>query len=218
MAEAFQQQGFFSASEFLAATQQIPQDQYPWLPDDIPHLEGFLFPDTYQLPMDQITAPAVVDVMLDRFETVALPIYQETPEPNLSLLEWVTLASIVEKESVVPDERNLIAGVFTNRLVRGMPLGADPTVEYGLGIRQTKDQPLTWTQVETPFFPYTFTLNRVLPPHSHWLAMGSLALGAFTSGSPGRQQDYLLNFPGSGPAYFDFGHHVFRAVFTSGRT
>ena len=113
--------------------------------------------------MDQITAPAVVDVMLDRFETVALPIYQETPEPNLSLLEWVTLASIVEKESVVPDERNLIAGVFTNRLVRGMPLGADPTVEYGLGIRQTKDQPLTWTQVETPS-PYNTYLNPGLPP------------------------------------------------------
>jgi UPF0755 protein len=163
MAESFQQQGFFSASEFLAATQQIPQDQYPWLPDDIPHLEGFLFPDTYQLPIDGITAPAVVDVMLNRFETIALPIYQETPEPNLSLLEWVTLASIVEKESVVPDERNLIAGVFTNRLTMGMPLGADPTVEYGLGIRQTKDQPLTWTQVETPS-PYNTYLNPGLPP------------------------------------------------------
>jgi UPF0755 protein len=163
MADSFQQQGFFSAEEFLAATEQIPRDQYPWLPDNIPHLEGFLFPDTYQLPLDGVTAPTVVDIMLERFESVALPIYQKTPNPTLSLLDWVTLGSIVEKESVVPDERNLIAGVFTNRLEMGMPLGADPTVEYGLGIRQTKDQPLTWAQVETPS-PYNTYINTGLPP------------------------------------------------------
>jgi UPF0755 protein len=163
MAEYFQQQGFFSARDFLAATEQIPQDQYPWLPDDLPHLEGFLFPDTYQLPIDGVTASAVVNLMLDSFESAALPIYQNTPDPELPLLDWVTLASIVEKESVVSEERNLIAGVFTNRLNMGMPLGADPTVEYGLGIQQTKDQPLTWAQVETPS-PYNTYLNPGLPP------------------------------------------------------
>ncbi len=163
MADYFQQQGFFSAEEFLAATEQISRDQYPWLPDGIPHLEGFLFPDTYQLPLEGVTAPGVVDLMLERFETAALPIYQEAPSPTLSLLDWVTLSSIVEKESVVPDERNLIAGVFTNRLEMGMPLGADPTVEYGLGIRQTKNQPLTWAQVETPS-PYNTYINTGLPP------------------------------------------------------
>lgn len=163
MADYFQQQGLFSVGEFLTATEQLPQDQFPWLPDDIPHLEGFLFPDTYQLPLDGISAPAVVNLMLERFESVALPIYQEASNPTLSLLDWVTLGSIVEKESVVPDERNLIAGVFTNRLEMGMPLGADPTVEYGLGIRQTKDQPLTWAQVETPS-PYNTYLNTGLPP------------------------------------------------------
>lgn len=163
MADYLQQQGFFSASEFLVATEQIPRDKFPWLPDSIPHLEGFLFPDTYQLPLDGITAPAVVELMLKRFESGALPIYQKTPSPSLSLLDWVTLSSIVEKESVVPEERNTIAGVFTNRLNMNMPLGADPTVEYGLGIRQTKDQPLTWAQVETPS-PYNTYLNRGLPP------------------------------------------------------
>ncbi len=158
MADYLEQQGLFSRNEFLAATEQIPRDQYPWLPDEIPHLEGFLFPETYQLPLDGVTAQAVVDVMLERFETIALPLYQDTPNSTLSLLDWVTLSSIVEKESVVPEERNLIAGVFTNRLEMGMPLGADPTVEYGLGIRQTKDQ-----QVETPS-PYNTYINTGLPP------------------------------------------------------
>jgi UPF0755 protein len=162
MATYLQEAGFFSADAFLAATEQIPKDQYPWLPDTVPHLEGFLFPDTYQLPAEGVTPVAVVDVMLQRFETVALPVYQQATT-DLSLLEWATLASIVEKESVVPDERGLIAGVFTNRLQQNMPLGADPTVEYGLGITQTKEQPLTWTQVGTPS-PYNTYLNPGLPP------------------------------------------------------
>ncbi|NMF83819.1 endolytic transglycosylase MltG [Nodosilinea sp. P-1105] len=163
MATYFEQQGFFSADEFLAASEQVPRQTFPWLPDDIPHLEGFLFPDTYQLPAEGVTAAAVVDTMLQRFESSALPIYQPDNRANLSLLEWVTLGSIVEKEAVVADERDLIAGVFTNRLEQNIPLGADPTVEYGLGIVQTPEQPLTWAQVGTPS-PYNTYINAGLPP------------------------------------------------------
>ena len=162
MAAYFQAEGFFSADAFLAATEQIPRDRYPWLPDRIPHLEGFLFPDTYQLPAEEVTPAAVVDTMLSRFETTALPIYQQA-KTDLSLLEWATLASIVEKEAVIADERGVIAGVFTNRLKQNIPLGADPTVEYGLGISQTREQPLTWAQVGTPS-PYHTYLNPGLPP------------------------------------------------------
>lgn len=164
MAVALEERGFFSADEFVQATRQIPRDRYPWLPADIPHLEGFLYPDTYKLPSDRTTPAAVIDQMLSRFEQVALPVYQNNPNPtSLSLLEWVTLGSIVEKESVVDDERATIAGVFTNRLQEGMRLEADPTVEYGLGIRQTVEQPLTFAQVETPS-PYNTYMNQGLPP------------------------------------------------------
>lgn len=162
MATYFEEEGFFSADAFLAATEQVSQDTYPWLPSGIPHLEGFLFPDTYQLPAEGVTPQAVVDTMLSRFETVALPVYQQATT-DLTLLEWATLASIVEKEAVVADERGTIAGVFANRLKQNMPLGADPTVEYGLGIVQTPEQPLTWTQVGTPS-PYNTYINPGLPP------------------------------------------------------
>lgn len=164
MATYFESLGFFSAEEFLAAASQIPRDQYPWLPEDLPHLEGYLYPDTYQLPSDRVSAEGVVQQMLDRFEQVALPIYQQGENPlQLSLDEWVTLGSIVEKEAVVPEERGIIAGVFTKRLQEGMRLETDPTVEYGLGIQQTADQPLTYAQVETPS-PYNTYLNPGLPP------------------------------------------------------
>jgi UPF0755 protein len=164
MAEHFESLGYFSAEEFVEATRVIPREQYPWLPQNLPHLEGFLFPDTYKLASDGLSVQQIIAVMLDHFETVALPIYKaQQGQTNLSLREWVTLASIIEKESVVDEERGIIAGVFTKRLEIGMPLQADPTVEYGLGIRQTADQPLTYAQVETPS-PYNTYMNAGLPP------------------------------------------------------
>jgi UPF0755 protein len=169
MAAYFEQQGFFSAQEFLAATERVSTADYPWLPTqtppgNFPRIEGYLFPDTYQLPGPPIQPEAVVKQMLQRFEQVAMPIYQQHQgKTNLSFAEWVTLASIVEKESVVPQERNLIAGVFANRLKQGMPLASDPTVEYAFGIKQTPDRPLTYAQVETPS-PYNTYVNPGLPP------------------------------------------------------
>ncbi|MGD1952127.1 MAG: endolytic transglycosylase MltG [Leptolyngbyaceae cyanobacterium] len=162
MAEALEAQGLVSADEFLQSTEEIPYAQFPWLPDGLPHLEGFLYPDTYQLPSEQIDVDSIVDLMLLRFEQVALPVYQQTSSPY-SLAEWVNLASIVEKESVVPEERDTIAGVFARRLREGISLGSDPTVEYGLGITQTPENPLTLTQVNTPN-PYNTYRNFGLPP------------------------------------------------------
>ncbi|MEL6439372.1 MAG: endolytic transglycosylase MltG [Cyanobacteria bacterium J06621_8] len=163
MGRYFESQGYFTAEEFAAAVETIPSDKYLWLPDNIPILEGFLYPDTYQLSSDATSdAQAIIDIMLTRFEQVALPVY-EAAQTDMSLLDWVTLGSIVEKESVVAEERALIAGVFTARLNQGMRLESDPTVEYGLGIRQTADQPLTYAQVGTPS-PYNTYLNAGLPP------------------------------------------------------
>ena len=163
MAEYFESLSYFSAEDFENAVTQIPYDKYPWLPQDLPILEGFLYPDTYKITSDRTSNPqAIINTMLDRFEQIALPVY-EAQKPDMSLKDWVTLASIVEKEAVVGKERRLIAGVFTSRLERGMRLGSDPTVEYGLGIRQTADQPLTYAQVETPS-PYNTYMNAGLTP------------------------------------------------------
>lgn len=162
MAARFEAQGLTTAAEFLAATEEIPYDRYPWLPDGIPHLEGFLYPDTYQLDAGAISAEELVDIMLRRFEDVALPVYEEQPSAY-SLLDWATLASIVEKEAVVPEERDQIASVFARRLEEGIALGSDPTVEYAFGIVQTPNNPLTYAQVETPD-PYNTYINPGLTP------------------------------------------------------
>lgn len=170
MAQYFEQQGLFSAQAFIDATNQVSTAEYPWLPtaaavEGFPRLEGYLFPDTYQMPLGGGMKPeAVVRQMLDRFEQVALPIYQQQQsKTSLSLAEWVTLGSIVEKEAVVPTERSRISGVFHNRLKRQMPLASDPTVEYAFGIKQTPDRPLTYAQVAMPS-PYNTYVNPGLPP------------------------------------------------------
>jgi UPF0755 protein len=167
MAAYFQQQGYFSASDFLKAAEEFSLTPYPWMPADLPktaaRLEGYLYPDTYQIAAG-VTPKDILKQMLDRFEQVALPIYQQQQgRSSLSLNQWVTLSSIVEKEAVVASERATIAGVFLNRLKKDMTLGADPTVEYGLGIQQTPDKPLTLQDVRTPT-PYNTYINPGLPP------------------------------------------------------
>ena len=94
-------------------------------------LEGYLFPETYRLPRG-LAAPQVARVMVEQFHSVWQPIAPLAAERGLSMRQVVTLASIIEKESGVPEERPLIASVFLNRLARRMRLESDPTVIYGI--------------------------------------------------------------------------------------
>lgn len=202
MAELFEKQGFFIAKDFVAAAQRTSPKRRPWLPEDIPSLEGFLFPDTYQILPSEATPDRIIDLMLDRFEQVALPVYKENqsgkPKNKISLKDWVTLSSIVEKEAVIDSERRVIAGVFWNRLKRNMRLESDPTVEYGLNIKQTPETPLTLEQVRTAS-PYNTYLNEGLPPG----AIASVGLASLKATLEPANTDYLFFV-----AKYD-GSHVF---------
>ncbi|MCL4837492.1 MAG: endolytic transglycosylase MltG [Thermoanaerobaculia bacterium] len=96
------------------------------------NLEGYLFPDTYHFPR-RPAAEAVAAEMAGnfrrRFAADVAPLAEGAPPP---LRRLVTLASLVEKEARLDEERPLIAGVYANRLRIGMTLGADPTIIYGL--------------------------------------------------------------------------------------
>ncbi len=96
-------------------------------------LEGFLFPETYRLP-ENPTALDLLSRMLETFDArVPAEMQAAAANQGLSIYELVTLASIVERESVLDEERPLIAGVYHNRLEEGWFLGACPTVQYALG-------------------------------------------------------------------------------------
>jgi UPF0755 protein len=127
-----------NADDFLAITQrQTPFDLsgYDFLTSLPPEatLEGFLFPDTYRVPPDA-DAAYLVDKMLQNFGNRVTPAMRQAYGfYGLTVQEAVTLASIVEREAVVHEERPLMAGVFLNRLGQAMKLEADPTVQYALG-------------------------------------------------------------------------------------
>ncbi len=98
---------------------------------DAPTLEGFFFPDTYRFAVG-IDAGAVAHHLTDRFLEVWREERKEVDALWGSPLEIVTLASLVEAETSIAEERPLVAGVFVNRLRRGMLLQCDPTVVYAL--------------------------------------------------------------------------------------
>ncbi len=124
----------FGPADFLSAASSRPEGLS--ISDELPDgvlLEGFLFPDTYSLS-PTTTAAEFVRLMLEDFDArVTSDIRRGFASHGLSLYQAVTLASIVEREAIVSDERPLIASVFLNRLSAGMNLDADPTVQYALG-------------------------------------------------------------------------------------
>jgi UPF0755 protein len=124
-----------------------------------PSLEGYLYPDTYQFDRG-LSAAAVVDVMVRRFWEIANPYLEQVKRAGMTLEQVVTLASIVEKETGLAEERPLIASVFLNRLKKRMRLESDPTVIYGLKdfTGNLKKRHLTQST------PYNTYVIRGLPP------------------------------------------------------
>jgi UPF0755 protein len=129
--------------------------------------EGFLYPDTYILPRD-ITANGLVNEFLRNFSLhLTVDLREGFSRQGLDVYQAVTLASIVQREAVVPDERAQIASVFYNRLRSGMKLDTDPTVQYALGYNQA--QSTWWTnplsEADLQFdSPYNTYLYAGLPP------------------------------------------------------
>jgi UPF0755 protein len=122
IASAVEQLGAFKGADFLAAAQDptLIRDLDP----QAPTLEGYLFPSTYRL--NHRTTPALLcHMMTDRFRAAWRGLNTDAP-----VHDTVTLASLVEKEGKLSEERPLIAAVFANRLHRRMKLECDPTTIY----------------------------------------------------------------------------------------
>lgn len=161
-----------------------------------PTVEGYLFPDTYVFP-ERTTARTAVDMMVREFEHVWQPAWTARLDTlHLSRNDVVTLASIVEKEAKLPQERPVIAAVYLNRLRDGMLLQADPTVQYALGRHVTR---VMYKDLEIDS-PYNTYKHKGLPP-------GPIA-------SPGKPSLKAALYPANVPfkyfVAFPDGHHEFR--------
>jgi uncharacterized YceG family protein len=147
-----------SAKTYLAASgpRRIPGFGSKKLP-----LEGFLFPSTYFFDR-KTTSAALVRAQLAAFESTFGNVdlaYAESK--NLTPYDVLKIASMVEREAVVPSERKLIAAVIYNRLHAHMPLGIDATIRYGLNVPGTK--PLLQSELDSNN-PYNSRKFLGLPP------------------------------------------------------
>lgn len=173
---------------------------------DIPTetVEGYVFPDTYIFPA-QTSARSAIATGVRRFEQVWQPEWTLRLDTiGLSRHDVMTLASIVEKEARLPEERPVIAAVYMNRLRDHMLLQADPTVQYALGEHQNRVL-YKHLEVESEYNTYK---HPGLPP-------GPIA-------SPGRASILAALYPASVPyKYFvalPDGHHEFRSDFAGHET
>jgi UPF0755 protein len=132
----------------------------PYLPSGKP-LEGFLFPETYEFRKRGTTADDVIERLLGQFESVAeaLP-WGNAEDMNLTPYEIVIVASMVEEEAKLDDERPVIAGVIYNRIREGMELGIDATLLYD---DPTPDGQLSISDLHYDS-PYNTRLRPGLPP------------------------------------------------------
>jgi UPF0755 protein len=154
---------YMAADDFLRAAEDPTEikDLFP----EARTLEGFLFPATYNLPK-HAPAEELTGMMVRKFrEALAnvLPNGNKGSDPPVSIGSVVTLASLVERETPKPDERRLVAGAFTNRLEKNMPLQCDPTVIYALQMDDEYNGTLRLRDLRLNS-PYNTYRNRGLPP------------------------------------------------------
>lgn len=133
MAEHLERKGIASVAEFQAALAATDYTA-PFLAQRPPgaSLEGYLFPDTYFFTIKATPRDIVARLLATFHEKFPPELQQQAMAQGLTLHQAVTLASIVEREAVVPEERPVIASVYLNRLREGMPLQADPTTQYAI--------------------------------------------------------------------------------------
>ena len=152
IAERLAELGITNAHDFLRI---VRQDK----------LEGKLFPSTYLFAANT-PARAVINKMTEQYHQAAVPLFEKYPT-SLSENQVLTLASIVEREAVVHDERPKIAAVYINRFNIGKKLEADPTVQYALGYNLKENRywkkGLTYKDLKTDS-PYNTYRYGGLPP------------------------------------------------------
>ena len=162
IANLLEEKNFANAERFRELAKTFAP--YPYMVNDNPLLiykaEGFLFPDTYRVAAG-VSEEQLLAMMTNQFDRIFTPdMRQKANELGLSWHDVFTLASIVEREAMLAEERPIIAAVFLNRLRIGMPLQSCATIQYILGNPKAV---LTIADTRIPS-PYNTYQNMGLPP------------------------------------------------------
>lgn len=203
IAERIEEKGLGSKEAFLNATASAADyvAEFPWLQklNEGESLEGYLFPATYDIPAGA-TEVDITKQMLKAFQDRMGEYLDRDDFNGLSFTQMITLASIIEREIKVDDERPLAASVFYNRIAQGMRLQSCATVQFILGERKAK---LTneETHIDSPYNTY---INEGLPP----APIASPGMKSIEAAINPAQTDYLF-FVLTG----DDGSHTFTSTY-----
>lgn len=161
IANRLEDKDIISKEDFLNAVENrsYAYDFLEALPEGTSYkLEGYLFPDTYRIHKNA-TAEEIVTMMLNRFEEIVSHYTQYLYDSNYSLHDIVTIASIIEREAKLEEERPLISGVIYNRLNQNMKLQMCSTVQYARGEQKKM---LTYEELALDS-PYNTYIHEGLP-------------------------------------------------------
>ena len=156
-----EEQGIDTQAAFMEQGKLYSPYLYMYGPKPVTYrVEGFLFPSTYEVPVGS-TAADVMKMMADEMNRQLTPkMRQDIEAQGMTIFEFITLASLVEKEAKFDEDRPIIAAVFRQRLKEGMPLESCASIQYILGY----PKPLITiedTKLESPYNTY---LHKGLPP------------------------------------------------------
>ncbi|MCZ6484085.1 MAG: endolytic transglycosylase MltG [Acidobacteria bacterium] len=157
IAERFAGEGFGATDQFLEAMQRTALIG-DWDPRAENSLEGYLFPDTYFLTRD-ISEEEIVQVMVANFRKAWTPErLKRAEELGFTTREVITLASLIEKETGLSNERSLISAVFHNRLRKNLKLECDPTVIYAVKLVKAFDGVINQSdlKLDSPYNTYLY--------------------------------------------------------------
>ena len=161
IAQRLDDEGLVKADAFISLAKTYRPYPYVEERENVLYaVEGFLFPDTYEIN-GEFDAARIMQMMAENFDRrLTKDMRDRAREMDLSIYELVTLASLVEKEAYHEEDRPIIAQIFLKRLRLGMPLQADPTVQYLLDAPK-EDLLYRDTEIESPYNTYQ---NVGLPP------------------------------------------------------
>ena len=206
---------FMTVDDFLAATTDGSVVS-ELLPEGKTTLEGLLFPDTYQVSGDG-TEVGVVKTMVEMMQRVArqTDLVAGAKARGVSAYELLIIASMVEREAKVAEDRPKIAQVIYNRLARDMNLEIDAAVKYG------QDPSMSWLEMKETDTPYNVYRNKGLPPTP--IAnpgRASIQASLAPSGSPPRDDEACVGLPANVKCEYLYyvladktGRHVFATTY-----
>lgn len=160
MAKLMEEKGIISSEEFISSCKINKVPSYIKSNSKVKYeLEGYLFPDTYEFNKN-VTGKEIIDKMLNQFQLVVKDIEKEKNLKIDDMQKIINIASIIEKEARIDEDRAKIASVIFNRLNKNMMLQVDATVLYALGGHKSR---LTYDDLKIKS-PYNTYVTNSLPP------------------------------------------------------